>query len=222
MTPPDAQPEQALVNWDALVASYLSGNTTAGEDLFERILRDNIPKAVAAVDRSLAEQDQADIAKRVEVKLFDRGGLKTYHGPDTFLPWLRQVVLSERSSYFREKRRARAVFVETAEDPAATATVPDDGAAPDRALLSQEICGLILACIERLDPYDRRLVKRRLLADADYATLAAEEGRTIPQLQVDVHRARKRLAALLAQEGIQGIPKKKKAPKDPPPEGVSP
>lgn len=220
MTPLDAQPEQALVNWDALVASYLSGNAKAGEDLFEQILRDNIPKAVAAVDRSLTAQDRADIAKRVETKLFDQGGLSTYQGPNLFLPWLRQVCRSERASYFRTKQRTRAVFVETDEDPSVAATIPDDGAAPDRELVSREICRTIHECIARLNADEQRLVKRRLLEGADYASVAAELGRTIPQVQLDVHRVRKKLAALLAKAGIPGLPKREKRRKDLPPGDV--
>jgi RNA polymerase sigma factor (sigma-70 family) len=229
VTAPDEQGEegeQPRVDWDRLVTAYLGGSEDAGNQLFGQILRENIPNAIRALDRSLTEQEVADVAKRVEAKLFDRGGLATYRGPNSFLAWLRSVCRSERAGYFRERQRSREVFVDSAEDPAATATgaggsAPSAAADPAMTLVSREMIDRILACIAKLADDERKLVDLHMFEEADAATVAARFGRTMPQTYLDIHRVRKKLAACITTAGVPGVPRKMQPPKDLPGKDVS-
>jgi RNA polymerase sigma-70 factor (sigma-E family) len=152
----------------------------AGSD-FSWMFREEYPAVVRTAylilgDRAAAE----DVAQEAFIRLYVRWAkISRYERPGA---WVRRVAIRLAG----RARRARRITFALSEDPAAGQVVPSD---PDlqRALLT-------------LPPSQRAAVVLHYLEGRPVAEVASILGCATPTAKVHLHRARKRLGALLGEE----------------------
>ncbi len=105
VNPSDEVEPVARIEWDSLHAGYLRGDDAQSEQLFRQIIDFALPRIIYKLDPKTAPDLLDELISRINFKLHGQGKLRQYQGPDSFLGWLKQVVVRERIDYFRERAR---------------------------------------------------------------------------------------------------------------------
>lgn len=161
------------------------------ERAFERLLavyRGRVYRLALSFVRTPA--DAEDLAQEAFVRLWR--ALPLYDGRASFSTWLYVIA---RNACLSELRRRGARPTSSLEDDAADPAAPGGaGAAMDRRIECETL-------LERLDEPQRRIVRLFYLEERSYEQVAEMLDMPINTVRSHLHRARKRLAALMAPAG---------------------
>jgi RNA polymerase sigma-70 factor (ECF subfamily) len=122
--------------------------------------------------------------------------LANYGGRAPLLHWLKRIATRVGYRYWqrRQQRRREMPLAEGAESLAA---------APDSAEDARQAAELVHGLLARLAPRDRLVLTLSYLEACSVAEMARLTGWSESLVKVQTHRARKRLAKLCAQRGIE-------------------
>jgi len=179
VNPSDDVVSPAQIDWDRLHAGYVRGDDAQAERLFRHIIDYALPRIIRKLDPK-ADPDMVDeLISGINFKLHGQGRLRQYKGPDSFLGWLRQIVVRERIDFFRERARRNDPIAGSFDNPVrdswvvdGTVAAPSTIAHPRVAAERAELLAQFHACLAKMTAKDRELLTQRFLHGAEYADLA--------------------------------------------------
>ncbi len=172
-----------------LVEQVLGGSAAAFADLY----RTHLAAVTLVVRNTLSDPDaRADVVQEAFAKAFER--LPSLREADRFRPWLLSIA---RHVAIDQRRRKRQMV--TVADDKAWAEIADGRPGPQEAADVRELAGVVAGCIASLRPRDARAILLATHFECTPAEVAASLGVTTGAAKVAVHRARKRLRAMVAE-----------------------
>jgi len=182
-----------------LVAEALAGSERAYADLLARYERPVFTLVLRMVrDRSTAE----DLAQDAFLKAFDK--LATYDPARKFSSWLFKIAHNTAIDHLRRREVETVSLDEPAgEGPDAPARAVADtaGETPAAAAERADLGRALARAAARLRPEYREVVALRYQGGLEYAEIAEATGFPLGTVKTYLHRARKELALLMAEEG---------------------
>jgi RNA polymerase sigma-70 factor (ECF subfamily) len=172
------------------IAASLGGNGNG----YGRLVRRYQDKVAAQMWRFTRDEvilDQLVQDVFVEAYLSLRG----FRGQAPFLHWLRRVATRVGYRYWKSRALAREREEALTEAALHRAVLPEN-------LAPSEAAELLYRLFEKLPPPDRLVLTLYYFEDCDLAEISARAGWTRTLVKVRLHRARKRLKALLNEAGI--------------------
>ncbi len=149
-------------------------------------------------DRATAE----DLAQESFLKMFR--GLDTYQPGRKFASWLFKIAHNTTLDHLRRKELT-TVPLTTPDDPDQRdlADVLEDPGAPSPELARQEseLAADLERAVARLRPEYREVILLRFVQGLAYQEIAEVTGLALGTVKTHIHRARRALAALLAEAG---------------------
>ncbi len=185
-----------------LVAQTLAGSADAFRRLVERYQRPVLSLIARMVgDLSLAE----DLAQEVFVKAYRKLG--TFDLQRKLSSWLFKIAHNTTVDYLRRSRPETVPLEITAGEGEDSWDVhpADESASPDRRAESSESIARLEAALRRLKPSYREILLLRFREGLAYHEIAEVTGLAMGTVKVQLHRARKRLAAEMASAGDQEV-----------------
>ncbi len=185
-------PSEAAADEQALLARSAAGDI----DAFGDLLRAYQPRVFGLVRRLVVRRDEAmEVTQEVFLQAFKtRARFDRNRG---FRSWLFGIALNVCRNHLRRASRR-----EQPQDLAPTAEVlwSEQAASPEQLLMQQDGTGMVQRLLLRLSPDDRALLLFRYHQDLSYRELSEVYGRPESVLKMRVHRAFKRLQALVLGE----------------------
>ena len=132
----------------------------------------------------------ADVAQEALIRAWR--AMPKFRGDASFSTWLHRITVN--TAWTQRKKAARHVAAEL-ED-----TLVDSGQTPEDAGEVADLRGRLVSAIERLSPGQRAVVVLRDVSGWSHAEIARELEITQTTAKVRLHRARKRLQALLEED----------------------
>ncbi|MCB2225022.1 MAG: sigma-70 family RNA polymerase sigma factor [Actinobacteria bacterium] len=169
-----------------LVARAQQGDRDAYGELVRRHQDTVYTLAVRLVGPDLG----ADVAQEALIRAWR--ALPRFRGDASFSTWLHRITVN--TAWTQRKRAARHVASELEE------TLVDTGPSPEHAGEMADLRRRLKAAIARLSPGQRAVVVLRDVSGWSHAEIARELGITQTTAKVRLHRARKRLQALLEED----------------------
>lgn len=142
------------------------------------------------------DEDRKDLHQEILVQVWR--ALPGFRREAAAGTWLYRVALNTAISFYR-KQRTRAKIL--AEDPAAPDTWHAACPTPSDDLVTRERLDRLYAAIARLSNVEKAVVML-YLDDCSYAEIAAVTGLSPSNVGVRLHRAKKKLATLLAEVSV--------------------
>jgi RNA polymerase sigma-70 factor (ECF subfamily) len=185
----------------ALVSALQSGN----EHAFEKLVRDNSKYLFAVASRMLGnEEDARDAVQDAFLAAFRSVG--RFRGESRISTWLHRIVVNAALVRLRSRRRKPEVSIEDLlcrreEGRGRARVIPTDPSEPvDGALVRGEVRSRIRRSIHRLPRNYRNVVLLRDIEGLGVEETAKALGTTPNAAKIRLHRARKVLRNLLADE----------------------
>lgn len=171
--------------------------TLAGDaQAFARIIRRHQAQVTARMWRFTHDrQALEELVEEVFVEAYLH--LRSFKGSGPLPGWLNTI--ATRAGYRYWKRRSRKSRTVSLKDWDLPALAREDKPDPQQA---GEALGALL---EQLRPRDRLVLTLMYLEDLPLAEVAQETGWSLTMVKVQAHRARAKLRALLAANGITGL-----------------
>ncbi len=177
----------------------------------EQVARGDEAEAQAFVDRyrppllrfaecrGFSAQDSEDLVQEVFLRLFAKDLLVA---ADRSRGRFRSYLLAIAQNVMREEWRRRSTLVRGgASPPVPLSAVPEIPAVePDPEFDTIWSEHLLQRALDRLlveNPRQHRVLSLRFRRDLSYRQIASEMSRTLPQVKVDLHRARQRLVRII-------------------------
>lgn len=182
-----------------LVALALRGSADAHRLLVERWQRPILGLLVRMVrDPSLAE----DLAQEVFVRAFRK--LSTYDPERPFKSWLFKIAHNRAIDHLRLKKPELVDLEASSTDGESSWEVLEapETESPDRRMESAEMGRELESALAGLRPNYREILLLRFGGELAYHEIADTLGITMASVKVQLHRARKALAAELARRGL--------------------
>jgi len=132
----------------------------------------------------------ADVAQEALIRAWR--AMPKFRGDASFSTWLHRITVN--TAWTQRKRAARHIASEL-ED-----TLVDTGQTPEHAGEVADLRGRLVSAIAKLSPGQRSVVVLRDVSGWSHAEIARELGITQTTAKVRLHRARKRLQALLEED----------------------
>lgn len=180
-----------------LVARTLDGSADAFRRLVERYQRPVLSVIARMVgDPSLAE----DLAQEVFVKAYTR--LATFDRRRKLSSWLFKIAHNTAVDHLRRFKPQTVTLEATGVDGDESWQVlrADEAENPDRRAERSELMARVDAALGRLKPGYREILLLRFQQGLAYHEIAEVTGRAMATVKVQLHRARKRLAAEMAAD----------------------
>ncbi len=184
-----------------LVAQALSGSTDAYHDLVRRFEKPILSLIVRMVrDPALAE----DLAQEAFVKAFRN--LRKYDPQRKLASWLFKIAHNTTLDHLR-RHRVETVPLEATTSQGETTEQWEVLAAPveeepDQLAERSETARAVERAMERLKPQYRAILQLRFQEELAYDEIAEVMGLAMGTVKIQIHRARKRLAAELLAMGF--------------------
>ena len=171
-------------------APMLSREPAAGalppspEQLFERAVRAHTPRLLAIARAVVGTRASAeDVVQQALVNLYQHRHRYDWEQPGGLL---RRAVVNEALRILRQPRMAEF-----------TADLPARPASPDGNMVYAETVQRVRAAIDRLPEHFRAALVLCEYEEMPYAQIAQVLGASVPQVKTWLHRARRRLEAML-------------------------
>ncbi len=184
---------------DELVLATLAGSAEAFRLLVERFQRPVLSVIVRMVsDRSLAE----DLAQEVFVKAYYKLGL--FDRQRKLSSWLFKIAHNTTVDYLRRSQLDTVPLeASTAEGNESWEVLPNrDEDGPEGRAEHAQLVRALSAALGRLPPHYREILLLRFQQGLAYHEIADVMGLAMGTVKVQLHRARKRLAAELDEAGF--------------------
>lgn len=182
-----------------LVQRALAGSQDAYTELLRRYERPVFTIVLRMVrDRALAE----DLAQEAFVKAF--GKLGTFEPGKKLSSWLFKIAHNTAIDHLRRRNLETVSLDEPAGDEpdAAPRPVEDrDGETPFDAAERSDLSRALTRAVSALRPEYRDVILLRYQAGLEYGEIAEQTGFPLGTVKTYIHRARKQLSGLLAEEG---------------------
>jgi RNA polymerase sigma-70 factor (ECF subfamily) len=169
----------------ALVARLRNGD----EDAYEALFRAHSGAMMAVARRFLGDSDDAaDAVQDAFVSAFK--AMRSFEGTSRLGTWLHRITVNACLMKLRRRKRSRLVPLDESHAPV--------WRAEDDHLGRAEVAERVRACIDRLPPAYRTVIRLRDIEGVDTAEAAGRLGTNEGVVKVRLHRARQALKALLA------------------------
>ena len=137
--------------------------------------------------------DAEDAAQETFLRAYH--GLSRYDDQRSFSTWLLSIAAHYCIDQIRRRRFTVMSFEELPSfDP------PDQGPGPEKALLAKQKQQQVQALLENLNPQDRAAVVMRYWYDFSYEEISQSLSLTVSAVKSRLHRARRELASLWAEQ----------------------
>ena len=167
-----------------LVARLRAGD----EDAYEALFRARSGAMLAVARRFLGDiDDAADAVQDAFVSAFR--AMPAFGGDSRLGTWLHRITVNACLMKLRGRRRSRLVPLDDA--------VATPGRADDDAVSRAEVAERVRACVDRLPPAYRAVIRLRDLEGVGTAEAAGRLGTNEGAVKVRLHRARRALKTLL-------------------------
>ena len=153
------------------------------EQVFEGLWREHFDQ----VFRYLLRRSDADSAHDLTSETFAVAWRRLADVPDDALPWLLAVAQNKLAHHYRRRRRGRALIERLTRQPVTWSPPPGEGPRIDP----------ILRAMAALAPGDREAIALSIWDGLDATQAGEVVGCSAATFSVRLHRARKRLLALL-------------------------
>ena len=179
----------------------LASDTLAGsEDAYRTLVTRYASPAVNFIfrfvrDRALAE----DLAQEGFLRVYQR--LNTYDPERKFSSWFFQVLRNITIDYLRVNRLPTSSLDELAEEGNQHAVVDRESASPETLAGQGELASAMGAALSRIRPEYREVVVLRYQEGLTHPEIAEILGLPSGTVKTYLHRARKALAGILAEQG---------------------
>ncbi len=178
-----------MPNDDELVRRVRGGDRSA----FEELMKLHAPMVYAySRSRLSTETDARELTQDTLVEAYL--SLDRYEPGTHFAGWLRSIARNLIRHHYRALSRHRTASLLEAcleiEEPARPAEIPFQS---------------LRQCLEKLDEASQQLVEGFYRRSRSVAELAADLGKGVPWVKVNLHRVRYRLRDCLARAGVEGL-----------------
>jgi RNA polymerase sigma-70 factor (ECF subfamily) len=178
-------PGPNLLDDTELVARLRAGD----EDSYEALFRAHSGPMMAVARRFLGDTDDAaDAVQDAFVSAFRAMG--SFEGTSRLGTWLHRITVNVCLMKLRGRKRSRLVPLDESHAPVCRAEDDHMGRA--------EVAERVRACIDRLPPAYRTVIRLRDIEGVDTAEAAGRLGTNEGAVKVRLHRARQALKVLLA------------------------
>ena len=180
-----------------LARDALAGSEAAYRELVTRYATPAVNFVYRIVrDRALAE----DLAQEGFLRVYQR--LNTYDPARKFSSWFFQVLRNITIDYLRVNRLPTASLDELAEEGHQGAAVDRESASPEQVTEQRELAHAMSAALSRIRPEYRQVVVLRYQEGLTHPEIAEILGLPSGTVKTYLHRARKELAGILADQGF--------------------
>jgi RNA polymerase sigma-70 factor (ECF subfamily) len=174
---------------DEIVRRVVGGEAA----LFEVLMRRHNPKVYRAVRSVLRNEDEVEDAMQ-QAYLQAYVHLRDFGGASSFSTWLVRIALNEAIGRVRSRRLVPVAEIPEREDDGTAGRGPEDEAAMREAMT------LLEKAVDRLPEMYRTVYLLREIEQMSAAEVAEVLGISEDAVKVRLHRARRTLRDLLAQE----------------------
>jgi RNA polymerase sigma-70 factor (ECF subfamily) len=179
-----------------LARDALAGSEAAYRELVTRYATPAVNFIFRFVrDRALAE----DLAQEGFLRVYQR--LNTFDPERKFSSWFFQVLRNITIDYLRVNRLPTSSLDELAQEGNQGAAVDRESASPEELAGQSELAGVMSAALSRLRPEYREVVVLRYQEGLTQPEIAEILGLPSGTVKTYLHRARKELAGILAEQG---------------------
>ena len=179
-----------------LARDALAGSEAAYRELVTRYATPAVNFIFRFVrDRALAE----DLAQEGFLRVYQR--LNTFDPSRRFSSWFFQVLRNITIDYLRVNRLPTSSLDELAEEGNQGAAVDRESASPEQIAGQRELAAAMSAALARIRPEYREVVVLRYQEGLTQPEIAEILGLPSGTVKTYLHRARKELAGILAQQG---------------------
>jgi len=179
-----------------LARDALAGSEAAYRELVTRYATPAVNFIFRFVrDRALAE----DLAQEGFLRVYQR--LNTFDPSRRFSSWFFQVLRNITIDYLRVNRLPTSSLDELAEEGNQGAAVDRESASPEQVAGQRELAAAMSAALARIRPEYREVVVLRYQEGLTQPEIAEILGLPSGTVKTYLHRARKELAGILAQQG---------------------
>jgi len=179
-----------------LARDALAGSEAAYRELVTRYATPAVNFIFRFVrDRALAE----DLAQEGFLRVYQR--LNTFDPSRRFSSWFFQVLRNITIDYLRVNRLPTSSLDELAEEGNQGAAVDRESASPEQVAGQRELAAAMSAALARIRPEYREVVVLRYQEGLTQPEIAEILGLPSGTVKTYLHRARKELAGILAEQG---------------------
>jgi RNA polymerase sigma-70 factor (ECF subfamily) len=179
-----------------LARDALAGSEAAYRELVTRYATPAVNFIFRFVrDRALAE----DLAQEGFLRVYQR--LNTFDPSRKFSSWFFQVLRNITIDYLRVNRLPTSSLDELAEEGNQGAAVDRESASPEQVAGQRELAAAMNAALSRIRPEYREVVVLRYQEGLAQPEIAEILGLPSGTVKTYLHRARKELAGILAEQG---------------------
>jgi RNA polymerase sigma-70 factor (ECF subfamily) len=179
-----------------LARDALAGSEAAYRELVTRYATPAVNFIFRFVrDRALAE----DLAQEGFLRVYQR--LNTFDPSRKFSSWFFQVLRNITIDYLRVNRLPTSSLDELAEEGNQGAAVDRESASPEQVAGQRELAAAMNAALSRIRPEYREVVVLRYQEGLTQPEIAEILGLPSGTVKTYLHRARKELAGILAEQG---------------------
>lgn len=147
------------------------------------------------------EEDAADAAQEAFIRAYT--SLASFRFESRFSTWLTRLTGNVCLDMLRKRRRSRVISFNdmTGEEDDAPPDIPDDRFSPEDELEKKELRAAVREALDRLPEEYRHILVLRCLCDMSYEELAETLHLEIGTVKSRLNRARKKMCAMLLQDG---------------------
>lgn len=184
-------------NDETLVKAARRGDMDAFEELVARH-RDRIYARAFSMTRN--EEDAVDLSQEAWIKGWQR--LEQFQGDSSFTTWMTRIVINLCLDHLRKQKRHRTDSIEAMEDDSGGVErqMPVVTVNPTEGLERAELRGRIDRALGQLSAEHRAVLVLHAFEEMEYKTIAKTIGCSMGTVMSRLYYARRKLAALLANE----------------------
>ena len=175
-----------------------SGETSA----FDLLVIDNQDKVYSIALRMTGnEEDACDMAQEAFLRAYS--SLGSFRGDSRFSVWLFRLTTNICIDFLRKQKKYRqsSLTYINENDEAAELELPDMRYSPESELEKQQLREAIDSAMDELSPEYRQILLLREVGGLDYEEIGRELALEDGTVKSRLHRARRRLAAILTGSG---------------------
>jgi len=199
-SPTAVVPEVAYINRrdTELMAALQAGSNAAFEEL-QKVYSDRLYKRILSITRNHADAEDAlqDTFMRAFV------GLHSFEGRSQLSTWLTRIAFNSALMIIR-RRRTGEVFASQADSTAYDFDVRDSAPNPEEICDRKQRLNKMLRAIEGLEPISRSAIRIHITQECSMKEIAHTLDVSLATVKARLHRARKKLARNVHQNGLTG------------------